>query len=181
MHRKELLVEYLLKMATIDFEFRNKLLGENIGSTLAYCYQCATCSGACPVAQVTNGRYNPRRLILDSLLGLKEKIFGAENSFNIWGCTICDTCDEVCPQKVELTEIFTLLKNESVARGESPEYYVSQASTIFETGKAIPMQSAIERRREQFGLPEIMPPDVEEVQIILKAAKLDDKLPEKEE
>jgi heterodisulfide reductase subunit C len=168
-------------MATIDFEFRNKLMGEDIGSTLAYCYQCATCSGACPVAQVTNGRYNPRRLILDSLLGLKEKIFGKENSFNIWGCTICDTCDEVCPQKVELTEIFTLLKNESIARGEGPEYFYSQASTIFETGKAIPMQSAIERRREQFGLPEIMPPDVEEVQTILKAAKLDEKLPEKEE
>jgi heterodisulfide reductase subunit C len=168
-------------MATIDFEFRNKLMGEDIGSTLAYCYQCATCSGACPVAQVTNGRYNPRRLILDSLLGLKEKIFGKENSFNIWGCTICDTCDEICPQKVELTEIFTLLKNESIARGEGPEYFYSQASTIFETGKAIPMQSAIERRREQFGLPEIMPPDVEEVQTILKAAKLDEKLPEKEE
>ncbi|TXT65885.1 MAG: CoB--CoM heterodisulfide reductase iron-sulfur subunit C [Promethearchaeota archaeon] len=168
-------------MATIDFEFRNKLMGEDIGSTLAYCYQCATCSGACPVAQVTNGRYNPRRLILDSLLGLKEKIFGKENSFNIWGCTICDTCDEICPQKVELTEIFTLLKNESIARGEGPEYFYSQASTIFETGKAIPMQSAIERRREQFGLPEIMPPNVEEVQTILKAAKLDEKLPEKEE
>ncbi|MBD3211591.1 MAG: hypothetical protein GF311_03205 [Candidatus Lokiarchaeota archaeon] len=168
-------------MASIDFEFRNKLMGEDIGSTLAYCYQCGCCSGACPVAEITNGRYNPRRLILDSLLGLKEKIFGKENTFNIWGCTICDTCDEVCPQKVELTEIFTLLKNESIARGEGPEYFYSQASTIFETGKAIPMQSAIERRREQFGLPEIMPPDVEEVQTILKAAKLDEKLPEKEE
>ena len=72
-------------MATIDYEFRNKILGNDIGTTLAYCYQCATCSGACPVAQVTEGKYNPRRLILDSLLGLKEKIFGPENIFNIWG------------------------------------------------------------------------------------------------
>jgi len=143
-------------MATIDFDFRNEILGNDIGTTLAYCYQCATCSGACPVAQVTEGRYNPRRLILDALLGLKEKIFGPNNTFNIWGCTVCDTCDEVCPQKVELTEIFTILKNMSVERGEAPNHYTGQASTVIEHGKAIPMQPAIERRRTQLGLPAIM-------------------------
>jgi heterodisulfide reductase subunit C len=168
-------------MATLDFEFRNMILQQDIGSTLAYCYQCATCSGACPVAQVTQGRYNPRRLILDALLGLKEKIFGKENAFNIWGCTVCDTCDEVCPQKVELTEIFTILKNLSIERGEGPEYYTTQASTILEHGKAIPMQSAIERRRQQLGLPEILSPDVKEVKKILEATKLAEKLPKKEE
>jgi len=168
-------------MATLDFDFRNQLIKSELGDTLAYCYQCATCSGACPVAQVTEGRYNPRRLILDSLLGLKEKIFGPENAFNIWGCTMCDTCDEVCPQKVELTEIFIILKNMSVQRGEAPEHYTMQASTVLETGKAIPMQSAIERRRGQLGLPDVMAPDVEEVQKLLKATKLPEKLPKKEE
>lgn len=168
-------------MATLDFDFRNQLIKSELGDTLAYCYQCATCSGACPVAQVTEGRYNPRRLILDSLLGLKEKIFGPENAFNIWGCTMCDTCDEVCPQKVSLTEIFIILKNMSVQRGEAPEHYTMQASTVLETGKAIPMQSAIERRRGQLGLPDVMAPDVEEVQKLLKATKLPEKLPKKEE
>ena len=167
-------------MATIDFDFRNQLIQSDIGSTLAYCYQCATCSGACPVAQVTNGRYNPRRLILTSLLGLKERIFGTNNSFEIWGCTVCDTCDEVCPQKVELTEIFTILKNISVERGEAPEHYTMQASTIFENGKAIPMQTAIERRRDQLGLPKILNPDINEIKTILKATKLEKKLPKQE-
>ncbi len=167
-------------MATIDFDFRNQILGNEIGNTLAYCYQCATCSGACPVAQVTEGRYNPRRLILDALLGLKEKIFGPENAFNIWGCTVCDTCDEVCPQKVELTEIFTLLKNMSVERGEAPVHYTGQASTVLEHGKAIPMQPAIERRRTQLGLPEIMAPDMDEVKKLLEATKLPEKLPKSE-
>ena len=166
-------------MATIDFNFRNMILGNDIGSTLAYCYQCATCSGACPVAQVTEGRYNPRRLILDALLGLKDKIFGSENIFNIWGCTVCDTCDEVCPQKVELTEIFTILKNISIERGEAPDYYTTQASTILENAKAIPMQPAIERRREQLGLPKLMEPDVDEVKKLLIATKLTEKLPKK--
>jgi heterodisulfide reductase subunit C len=168
-------------MATIDFAFRNEIIKSDIGNTLAYCYQCATCSGACPVAQVTSGRYNPRRLILDALLGLKERIFGKENAFGLWGCTVCDTCDEVCPQKVELTEIFVLLKNKSIERGEGPEYYATQASVILENGKAIPMQSAIERRREQLGLPKIMTPDVNEVKKLLEATKLAEKLPKKEE
>ncbi|TFG29881.1 MAG: hypothetical protein EU532_02140 [Promethearchaeota archaeon] len=168
------------KMATIDFAFRNEIIKSDIGSTLTYCYQCATCSGACPVAQVTEGRYNPRRLILDALLGLKEKIFGPENAFNIWGCTVCDTCDEVCPQKVELTEIFTILKNKSIERGEAPEYYTIQASTVLENGKAIPMQPAIERRRDQLGLPKIMEPDVAEVKKLLEVTKLPEKLPKKE-
>jgi heterodisulfide reductase subunit C len=167
-------------MATIDFEFRNEIIKSDIGSTLAYCYQCATCSGACPVAQVTGGRYNPRRLILDALLGLKERIFGEANAFSVWGCTVCDTCDEVCPQKVELTEIFTILKNKSIERGEGPEHYTSQASVILENGKAIPMQTAIERRREQLGLPKIMAPDTEEVKKLLEATKLSEKLPKKE-
>ncbi|MFX0001410.1 MAG: 4Fe-4S dicluster domain-containing protein [Candidatus Hodarchaeota archaeon] len=167
-------------MATIDFNFRNQILGNDIGNTLAYCYQCATCSGACPVAQVTEGRYNPRRLILDALLGLKEKIFGPENAFTIWGCTVCDTCDEVCPQKVELTEIFTILKNMSVERGEAPNHYTGQALTVLEHGKAIPMQPAIERRRTQLGLPIIMEPDINEVKKLLETTKLPEKLPKTE-
>ena len=169
-----------MQMATIDFNFRNQIIQSDIGSTLAYCYQCATCSGACPVAQVTNGRYNPRRLILDSLLGLKEKIFGKENAFSIWGCTVCDTCDEVCPQKVELTEIFTILKNLSVEKGEAPDYYTTQASTILENAKAIPMQPAIERRREQLGLPKVLSPDTNEVKKLLEITKLTGKLVKKE-
>lgn len=167
-------------MATLDFNFRNQILGNDIGKTLAYCYQCATCSGACPVAQVTEGRYNPRRLILDTLLGLKEKIFSPENVFSIWGCTVCDTCDEICPQKVELTEIFVLLKNLSMQQGNAPAHYTGQASTVLENGKAIPMQPAIERRRNQLGLPKIMAPDVVEVKKLLEITKLSEKLPKSE-
>ncbi len=111
---------------------------------------------------------------------MKSKIFDSDDSFNIWGCTVCDTCDEVCPQKVELTEIFTILKNMSVERGEAPDYYTTQALTILENAKAIPMQPAIERRREQLKLPKIMEPDIAEVKKLLEATKLSKKLVKKE-
>ncbi|MFW9824304.1 MAG: hypothetical protein ACFFE4_15280, partial [Candidatus Thorarchaeota archaeon] len=89
--------------------------------------------------------------------------------------TVCDTCDEVCPQSIELTEIFTFLKNKSIEQGKGPEFIYSQASAIFENAKAIPSQPAIERRREQLGLPAVVTPDIGEVQTLLRNIGADKK------
>src|SRR5271157_2025721 len=105
---------------TINFEFRNQLLKDHASFSLTYCYQCGTCSGGCPVAKETGGLYNPRRLIEKSLLGMKEKLV---NDPVLWQCTLCDTCDEACPQHVDLTEIFGVLKNLAVSEGYVPQAY----------------------------------------------------------
>ena len=60
------------------------------------------------------------------------------------------------------------------------ELHLSQRSCFLENGKAIPMQPAIERRREQLGLPAVMAPDVDEVKKLLEATNLPAKLPKKE-
>ena len=159
-------------MVVVDYELKKKVMDAHIKDTLKYCYQCNRCTDVCPVAKVTVNRYNPRTLILNSFLGLKDLIFGLESSYNIWGCTICDTCDEACPQKIELTEIFYILKNMSLAKGEGPDYFTSQASAIYDSGKAIPSQPAIERRRQQFGLPPVQSPSTDDVQKLLKLTKL---------
>ncbi len=159
-------------MVVVDYELRKRVMDAHIGDTLKYCYQCSRCNDVCPVAKVTDQRYNPRSLILDSFLGFKGAIYNQESNFNIWGCTVCDTCDEECPQKIGLTEIFAVLKNISIQMGQGPAHYTGQASTVYDHGKAIPMQPAIERRRKDFGLPDIQPPNVDEVQKILNATKL---------
>ena len=158
-------------MVCVDYELRKKIMDAHIGDNLKYCYQCSRCTDVCPVSQVAPDRYNPRGNIMGSFLGI-NMFMGQKDNFGIWGCTVCDTCDEVCPQKIELTEIFTVLKNMSIAAGEGPDYYTTQASTIYDAGKAIPPQPAIERRREQLGLPKIEEPDVSEVQKILNETKL---------
>ena len=158
-------------MVSVDYELRKKIMDAHIGDTLKYCYQCSRCTDVCPVSQVAPDRYNPRGNIMGSFLGI-NMFMGQKDNFGIWGCTVCDTCDEVCPQKIELTEIFTVLKNMSIAAGEGPDYYTTQASSIYDAGKAIPPQPAIERRREQLGLPKIEEPDVSEVQKILNETKL---------
>lgn len=157
----------------VDFEFRKQVMDYHIASDLIkYCYQCSRCADNCPITKVTTDfytttGYNPRSNILNALLGYKDAIFNAD-PLTIWGCTVCDTCDEVCPQNIELTEIFTFLKNKSVADGNGPDFIYSQAEAIFESAKAIPSQPAIERRREQLGLPPVAAPDVSEFQTLLK-------------
>jgi len=131
---------------TINFEFRNQLLKDHASFSLSYCYQCGTCSGGCPVAKETGGFYNPRRLIEKSLLGMKERLV---KDPGLWLCTLCDTCDESCPQHVDLTEIFGVLKNIAVIEGYVPTAYKLQSTTIFDNGVSIPYQDAILRRRSK--------------------------------
>ncbi|MHA2282412.1 MAG: 4Fe-4S dicluster domain-containing protein [Promethearchaeota archaeon] len=140
------------------------------------CFQCGICTESCPVAMVTEGKYNPRSLLLKVLLGLEKNIFGPENAFTIWGCTVCDTCNEVCPQKVMPLEIFTTLKNMSAERGEAPSHYYTQVATVLEYGKAIPPQPAIESRRQELKLPPIREPDIDEIKKLLNSTDLQSKL-----
>ncbi|MBD3254506.1 MAG: hypothetical protein GF383_05405 [Candidatus Lokiarchaeota archaeon] len=166
-------------MAT-DFEFRKQVMDYHQGSeVIKYCYQCNRCTDNCPISYVTNDfytiPYDPRANILNSLLGYKDNIFSAD-PLAIWGCTVCDTCDEVCPQNIELTEVFTFLKNKSIEQGKGPDFIYMQAKTIYDNAKAIPSQSAIERRREQLGLPPVSAPDVSEVKSLLNAVGADKKL-----
>ena len=160
---------------TINFEFRNQILGTHNGNTLSYCYQCGTCSGGCPSAQVTDGVYNPRKIIIESLLGLQNKLI-EKKAPDIWLCATCQKCVEQCPQDVELTEIFTLLKNISTAKNLAPKAFYAQGRTIQSEGKAIPLQAAIARRRTQLGIPEAVKPAVAEIQIIMKTTGLAQKL-----
>ena len=170
---------------TIEFEFRKQIMDYHIGSDLIkYCYQCSRCADNCPITRVTTDfytttGYNPRSNILNALLGYKDAIFDAD-PLTIWGCTVCDTCNEVCPQNIELTEIFTFLKNKSIMDGNGPDFIYSQARAIFEGAKAIPIshtgKDPIGRRRVQLGLPPVAEPDVYEFQTLLKNIGLDKKL-----
>jgi len=125
------------------------------------CLQCGTCTSECPVSI--------------TLLGYKDLLLNG-NDLAIWGCTDCHTCVEVCPQGIELTDLFASLKNQSIALGKGPDYIIEQAKTILNYAKAIPSQPAIERRRQELGLPAVLEPDISEVQTLLTNLGIKDKI-----
>ena len=160
-----------------DEEWYLKILSK-IPSLYA-CFQCGTCSEGCLVAAVSEGAYNPRTIMEAVILGQPEMLIEKMEP-NIWLCSTCQKCVEQCPQKIELTEIFTILKNQSFKSGTSPESITTQAQMVFDNGLAIPLTPPIERRRGQLGLPEVKTADVNEIQDLLKAAHLDLSKPKEE-
>ena len=165
-------------MSTINFDFRNEVLKHN--ASLSYCYQCSTCSGGCPVALITNGKYNPRKIIEEAILGLQEKLVEKQEP-NPWLCSTCMTCVELCPQKVELTEIFILIKNRCFETGKVPDAFIAQGQSVLENGVAIPYSKAILTRRSKLGLPTIRTAPIEEIKTILKETKFENHIPQEVE
>ena len=165
-------------MSVINFEFRNEVLKHN--ASLSYCYQCSTCSGGCPVALITNGKYNPRKIIEEAILGLQDKLVEKQEP-NPWLCSTCQKCVELCPQKVELTEIFTLIKNRCFKTGKVPDGFVAQGQAVLENGIAIPYSKAILTRREKLGLPVITTASINEIQTILKETDFENYIPKEGE
>jgi len=161
-------------MSVINFEFRNEVLKHN--ASLSYCYQCSTCSGGCPVALLTNGKDNPRKIIEEAILGLKDKLIEKQEP-NSWLCSTCQKCVELCPQNVELTEIFTLIKNLCFKKGKVPDGFIAQGKAVLENGVAIPYSKAILARREKLGLPLIKTAPIEEIKTILKETKFENYIP----
>ncbi|MHA1265373.1 MAG: 4Fe-4S dicluster domain-containing protein [Candidatus Helarchaeota archaeon] len=150
---------------TISSEFRKELSKIGEGVSINYCYQCGTCSGGCPALRYTK-IYNPRRIMEDILLGFKEQTL---KDPVLWLCTMCHACLEACPQGVQVSEILVLLRNMATEQGAYPEHLNGEINALLEFGLINPGSSAIQRRRQQLGLPEVPRPKVENIKKVAEA------------
>jgi heterodisulfide reductase subunit C len=81
---------------------------------VAVCYQCGTCTGACPVMAAGGMDYAPRAIMRMIQAGLEEEVLASQT---IWTCASCYACAVRCPHDIEITDVMTRLRNLALQRG----------------------------------------------------------------
>jgi len=156
-----------MSQTKLNYEFRerlNKIIG---GDHHNYCYQCGACVAVCPAARY-NDKFNPRDILLKTILGDEEDLIGPESI--IWKCTNCYSCYERCPQDVRPVEVIIALKNYCKEKNLAPDLIDKFSEAVAKTGRSVLVTSAVNRKRKELGLEEIkdISASVDEIQKILE-------------
>lgn len=146
--------------------FREELTDTEIGVSLRVCYNCSTCSTSCPVALETEGKFNPRTIIQLANCGFEDRLL-FDYTPDVFDCTCCEICQEVCPQHVNLHETFIVVKNLRGQESMIPDSYTDETEQVYEHGKAVPIQASINKRRTKMGLPESEKMNADEIQKLM--------------
>ncbi|NWF96516.1 MAG: 4Fe-4S dicluster domain-containing protein [Candidatus Thorarchaeota archaeon] len=147
----------------LDAEFTaevGRLLG---GQDLSACFQCAKCSAGCTVSDKVNIQVHELMRML--LFGLREVL----ETDMVWLCTTCYTCQERCPQGIEITDIIFGLKNMAFRKGIAPAGYLGARKGLYDTGR---LYEATDWEREDLGLDPVPRLDVRDTQKMLDSTGL---------
>ncbi|MDX9835137.1 MAG: quinone-interacting membrane-bound oxidoreductase complex subunit QmoC [Desulfobulbus sp.] len=82
-----------------------KAMKEAGGDTLKQCYQCASCSVACPLS--TDDKPFPRKEMVLAQWGMKEKLFADPNIFL---CHHCGDCTVACPRGAKPGDVLSAIR-----------------------------------------------------------------------
>ncbi len=99
-----------------DLEFIKELQAVG-GESLKKCYQCATCSVACPISP-SNNPY-PRKEMIWAQWGLKDRLM---QDVDIWLCHNCGTCSDLCPRGAKPGDLLAALRNMAYKRLTGPSF-----------------------------------------------------------
>jgi len=82
------------------------------------CIQCGTCGSSCPMSIYMD--YPPRKIVSMVKNGFKDE---ALQSFTIWLCSSCYTCQVRCPAKIKITDIMYALKRMAIQEKVYPSRF----------------------------------------------------------
>ena len=91
-----------------DISFIHELKGLG-GGDLKKCFQCATCSVACPISP--DNKPFPRKEMIAASWGLKEKLVG---NGDIWLCHNCGDCTTLCPRGAKPGDVLGAIRTYAV-------------------------------------------------------------------
>ncbi len=92
---------------------------------LKKCYQCSTCTVACPLTPDESPF--PRKEMLWAQWGMKEKLV---RDMDLWLCHNCNDCTDLCPRGAKPGEVMSALRNQTIEHYSYPAVISSAAKTI---------------------------------------------------
>ena len=159
--------------AEIDVNFKQAVIDAGAES-LSLCFQCGTCTGACPSGRRTP--YRVRTVIRRALMGFKDDLISDDS---LWMCSTCYECQERCPRGIKIVDIVKIARNYAAQAGYMAKAHKMTGSYVIKTGHGVPINDATKALRKRVGLNELppttheFPEALEEVRTILKATKFD--------
>ncbi len=87
------------------------------GQDVKKCFQCATCSVACPISPDT--KPFPRKEMIATSWGLKDRLIG---SGDIWLCHNCGDCTTRCPRGAKPGEVLAAVRAFTVSEYAIPKF-----------------------------------------------------------
>ncbi len=168
-------MQEVIKIKELDKNFKYQVMKEPGGKALLKCFACGTCTASCPVREVDE-RFNPRKIIRMTILGMKKEVL--ENEF-IWLCAGCYLCQERCPQDVRITDLMTAIRNVAVKEGYIHPSFVAQVTFLYKLGTLYEVTEFDNKKRAKLGLPQIQP-QPEEIRVLFDETGISKFVEEKE-
>ncbi len=99
-----------------DVKFVKEVIGLG-GDTLKKCFQCATCSVACPISP--ENKPFPRKEMIAASWGLKDKLVG---NMDIWLCHNCGDCSTLCPRGANPGDVLGAIRSYAISEYAVPKF-----------------------------------------------------------
>ncbi|MBI9081947.1 MAG: quinone-interacting membrane-bound oxidoreductase complex subunit QmoC [Desulfobacterales bacterium] len=98
-----------------DIGFINELTNLGAGD-LKKCFQCATCSVACPISP--DNKPFPRKEMIAASWGLKDRLLG---NADIWLCHNCGDCSTLCPRGAKPGDVLAAIRMYAIGEYGTPK------------------------------------------------------------
>ena len=92
-----------------DVNFVKQIVGLG-GETLKKCFQCATCSVACPISP--DNKPFPRKEMMAASWGLKDRLV---KNGDIWLCHQCGDCSTLCPRGARPGDVLSAVRSYAIS------------------------------------------------------------------
>ena len=85
------------------------IIAKKGGNIMSKCFQCGECGSVCPIGYVKK-THSPRKTLYRLAMNDPDIL----DSKELWMCTTCFSCTEVCPKDVDPQGIFIEVRNSMI-------------------------------------------------------------------